>query len=66
MIIISIIMVWYSVSFYALLYENSDFTWKQMEKILRNGYWMLFGDLYLDGEHCYKIKLSYLDVYVFK
>ncbi|XP_076086026.1 transient receptor potential cation channel subfamily M member 3-like [Mytilus galloprovincialis] len=49
MIIISIIMVWYSVSFYALLYENSDFTWKQMEKILRNGYWMLFGDLYLDA-----------------
>ncbi|XP_063408793.1 uncharacterized protein LOC134692272 [Mytilus trossulus] len=49
MIIILIIMVWYSVSFYALLYENSDFTWKQMEKILRNGYWMLFGDLYLDA-----------------
>ncbi|CAG2225437.1 TRPM3 [Mytilus edulis] len=49
MIIISIIMVWYSVSFYALYMKTSDFTWKQMEKILRNGYWMLFGDLYLDA-----------------
>ncbi|VDI79732.1 Hypothetical predicted protein, partial [Mytilus galloprovincialis] len=49
MIIITIIMLWYSVSFYALLYPNSDFSWKQMEKILRNGYWMLFGDLNIDA-----------------
>ncbi|XP_052082922.1 transient receptor potential cation channel subfamily M member 3-like [Mytilus californianus] len=49
MIIITIIMLWYSVSFYALLYPNSEFSWKQMEKILRNGYWMLFGDLNIDA-----------------
>ncbi|CAC5385201.1 TRPM3 [Mytilus coruscus] len=49
MIIITIIMLCYSVSFYALLYPNSEFSWKQMEKILRNGYWMLFGDLNIDA-----------------
>ncbi|CAC5385236.1 MIB [Mytilus coruscus] len=50
MIIMTVIVVWYSVSFYALLYSNSEFSWKEIEKILSNGYWMLFGELNLDGK----------------
>lgn len=54
MIIMAVIMIWYSVSYYALLYPNSEFTWKQMEHILSNGYWVLFGELNLDGDTCKK------------
>ncbi|VDI57294.1 Hypothetical predicted protein [Mytilus galloprovincialis] len=50
MIIMAVIMIWYSVSYYALLYPNSEFTWKQIEHILSNGYWVLFGELNLDGD----------------
>lgn len=46
----TIIMVWYSVSINAFLYPNSDFSWKEMEKILSNGYWTLFGELNLDRD----------------
>ncbi|CAC5426523.1 unnamed protein product [Mytilus coruscus] len=49
MIIIIVIMLWYSISFYALLYPNTEFKWTEIEKILTNGYWMLFGDLHLDA-----------------
>lgn len=44
-------MLWYSISVYALLYPNSTFKWTEIEKILTNGYWMLFGDLHLDGKN---------------
>ncbi|XP_052082917.1 uncharacterized protein LOC127720378 [Mytilus californianus] len=50
MIIMTVIVVWYSVSFHALLYPNSEFSWSEIEKILSNGYWMLFGELNSDGE----------------
>ncbi|XP_071147662.1 uncharacterized protein [Mytilus edulis] len=57
MIIMTVIMMCYNISFYALLYPNSEFSWSQMEKIIQNGYWMLFGELNLDGDtlsepHC--------------
>ncbi|XP_063408792.1 transient receptor potential cation channel subfamily M member 2-like [Mytilus trossulus] len=50
MIIMTVIVVWYSVSFHALLYPNSEFTWREIEKILSNGYWMLFGEINLKDE----------------
>lgn len=50
--IMTVIMVWYSVSFYSLLYPNSEFSWTQIEKVIANGYWMLFGELNLDGDTC--------------
>lgn len=52
MIIITVIMVWYSVSLYALLYPNSQFSWTQIENIISNGYWVLFGELDLDDKWC--------------
>ncbi|XP_061190728.1 transient receptor potential cation channel subfamily M member 2-like [Saccostrea echinata] len=49
MTIMFIITMCYNTSYHALLYsENSDFTFEQFEKITRNGYWMLFGELNLD------------------
>ncbi|CAC5385200.1 TRPM2 [Mytilus coruscus] len=50
MTIMTVIMVWYSVSVYALLYPNSEFSWTEIEKIVSNGYWVLFGELNLDAE----------------
>ncbi|XP_052083007.1 transient receptor potential cation channel subfamily M member-like 2 isoform X1 [Mytilus californianus] len=50
MAIMTVIMMCYNISFHALLYTNSEFSWSQMEKITQNGYWMLFGELNLDGE----------------
>ncbi|XP_052082909.1 uncharacterized protein LOC127720374 [Mytilus californianus] len=50
MIIMTVIMMSYNISFYALLYPNSELSWLQMEKIIKNGYWMLFGELNLDGD----------------
>ncbi|CAG2190876.1 TRPM2 [Mytilus edulis] len=50
MIIMTVIVVWYSVSFHALVYPNSEFSWREIEKILSNGYWVLFGELNLDDE----------------
>ncbi|CAC5361695.1 TRPM3 [Mytilus coruscus] len=50
MIIMTVIMMCYNISFYARLYPNSEFSWQQMEKIIQNGYWMLFGELNLDGD----------------
>lgn len=55
MIIMAVIMTCYNVSFYALLYPNSEFSWQQMEKIAMTGYWMLFGELNLDGDTSKKI-----------
>lgn len=46
----TVIMMCYNISFHALLYTNSEFTWSQLEEITKNGYWMLFGELNLDGE----------------
>ncbi|XP_071147009.1 transient receptor potential cation channel subfamily M member 1-like [Mytilus edulis] len=49
MIILAVIMMCYNISFYALLYPNSELSWLQIEKIIQNGYWMLFGELNLDS-----------------
>lgn len=58
MIIMTVIMMCYNISYYALLYPNSEFSWEQMEKIIRNGYWMLFGELNLDGDTCKQIVIQ--------
>ncbi|XP_052082915.1 uncharacterized protein LOC127720376 isoform X2 [Mytilus californianus] len=57
MIIMAVIMMCYNISFHALLYPNSEFSWLQIEKIIQNGFWMLFGELNLDSDtlsepHC--------------
>ncbi|CAG2195097.1 MIB [Mytilus edulis] len=57
MIIMAVITVWFSVSNYALLYPNSQFSLAMIETILSNGVWMLFGELNLDADsltvpHC--------------
>ncbi|CAG2254562.1 TRPM3 [Mytilus edulis] len=49
MIILAVIMMCYNISFYALLYPNSELSWLQIEMIIQNGYWMLFGELNLDS-----------------
>lgn len=49
MIIMAVIMMCYNISFYALLYPNSELSWLQIENIIQNGYWMLFGELNLDS-----------------
>lgn len=58
LIIMTVIMMCYNVSFYALLYPNSEFSWQQLEKITRNGYWMLFGELNLDADTRKTISVS--------
>ncbi|XP_062578087.1 transient receptor potential cation channel subfamily M member 2-like [Saccostrea cucullata] len=51
MAIMFIISMCYNISYYAILYsENSEFTFEELEKITRNGYWMLFGELNLEGD----------------
>ncbi|XP_052074168.1 transient receptor potential cation channel subfamily M member-like 2 [Mytilus californianus] len=50
MIILTVIMLSYNVSFHSLHYPNSELSWKEIEKIMQNGYWMLFGELNLDRD----------------
>ncbi|XP_052097396.1 transient receptor potential cation channel subfamily M member 2-like isoform X1 [Mytilus californianus] len=50
MTIMFVIMFWYSVSFYALLYPNTEASWTEIEKILSNGYWILFGEVNLEAD----------------
>lgn len=54
MIIMAVITVWFSVSNYALLYPNSQFSLAMIETTLSNGVWMLFGELNLDADSCKK------------
>lgn len=61
MIIMTVILIWYSVSFYALSYPNTEFSWKQIEKIISNGYWTLFGELNLDEDTC----MFYTNIYFY-
>ncbi|VDI19387.1 Hypothetical predicted protein, partial [Mytilus galloprovincialis] len=48
LIILSVIMMSYNVSYHALLYPDSLLTWLEIEKIMQNGFWMLFQELNLD------------------
>ncbi|VDI72971.1 Hypothetical predicted protein [Mytilus galloprovincialis] len=50
MVILTVIMLSYNVSFHSLLYPNAEISWKEMEKMMQNGYWMLFGELNLDRD----------------
>ncbi|CAC5421441.1 unnamed protein product [Mytilus coruscus] len=61
MIILTVIMLSYNVSFHSLLYPNSELSWKEIEKIMENGYWMLFGELNLDRDtRGFKFNFIYL------
>ncbi|XP_048739893.2 uncharacterized protein LOC125648693 isoform X2 [Ostrea edulis] len=51
MAVMTVITMCYNVSYYAILYHgNSDFSFDTLEKVTRNGYWMLFGELNLEGD----------------
>ncbi|XP_062598231.1 uncharacterized protein LOC134259647 isoform X2 [Saccostrea cucullata] len=53
MTIMIVIMMCYNVVDYALLYPNTEFTWTEIENIVRNGYWTLYGDFQEDvGNDC--------------
>ncbi|XP_063407910.1 uncharacterized protein LOC134691350 isoform X2 [Mytilus trossulus] len=43
-VIMTVIMISYNVSFHSLLYPNTDFKWSEIEKVMQNGYWTLFGE----------------------
>ncbi|XP_052074299.1 uncharacterized protein LOC127712112 isoform X1 [Mytilus californianus] len=44
LIILTVIMMSYNVSYHSLLYPNSELSWKEIENVMQNGYWMLFGE----------------------
>jgi hypothetical protein len=51
MAIMTVITICYNVSYFAILYHgNSDFSFDTLEKVTRNGYWMLFGELNLEED----------------
>ncbi|XP_052090013.1 transient receptor potential cation channel subfamily M member-like 2 [Mytilus californianus] len=50
MVIMTVIMISYNVSFHSLLYPNSDFSWSEIEKVMQNGYWTLFGENNVDSD----------------
>ncbi|XP_056004039.1 transient receptor potential cation channel subfamily M member-like 2 isoform X2 [Ostrea edulis] len=49
--IMTVIIMCYNVSYYAILYsENSDLSFAQLERVFRNGFWILFGELSLESD----------------
>ncbi|XP_071179495.1 uncharacterized protein [Mytilus edulis] len=44
MTIMIVIMISFNVSYYSLLYPNSELSWSGIENIMKNGFWMLFGE----------------------
>ncbi|CAC5421436.1 unnamed protein product [Mytilus coruscus] len=45
LIILTVIMMSYNVSYHSLLYPNSELSWEEIEKVMQNGYWTLFGEV---------------------
>ncbi|VDI25426.1 Hypothetical predicted protein, partial [Mytilus galloprovincialis] len=48
LIILTVIMTSYNVSFHTLNYPFSSFSWAEIEKINQHGFWILFGENDLD------------------
>ncbi|XP_061170920.1 uncharacterized protein LOC133180401 [Saccostrea echinata] len=47
--IMTVVSGCYSVSYYAILFtDNSDLSFTEIERIIRNGFWILFGELSLE------------------
>ncbi|XP_062570594.1 transient receptor potential cation channel subfamily M member 2-like [Saccostrea cucullata] len=47
--IMTVVSGCYSVSYYAILFtDNSDLNFTEVERIIRNGFWILFGELSLE------------------
>ncbi|XP_061186810.1 transient receptor potential cation channel subfamily M member 2-like [Saccostrea echinata] len=64
MAIMTVITMCYNVSYYAILYYgNSDFSFDTLEKVTRNGYWMLFGELNLEGDRLIEPECSFEKVF---
>ncbi|CAC5374193.1 unnamed protein product [Mytilus coruscus] len=45
LVILTVIMMSYNVSYHSLLYPNSELSWSEIEKVMQNGYWTLFGEV---------------------
>ncbi|CAG2245996.1 unnamed protein product [Mytilus edulis] len=45
LVILTVIMMSYNVSYHSLLYPNSELSWQEIEKVMQNGYWTLFGEV---------------------
>lgn len=43
-------MMSYNVSFHSLRYPNSERSWQEVEKVMQNGFWMLFQEINLEGD----------------
>ena len=41
LIILSVIMMSYSVSFHSLNHQKSEFVWAEIERVMQHGFWML-------------------------
>ncbi|XP_052074304.1 uncharacterized protein LOC127712112 isoform X5 [Mytilus californianus] len=63
LIILTVIMTSYNVSFHSLNYPDSNFSWEQIEKVMQHGYWMLFGENDRDDRDCTHNKTVYPDHY---
>ncbi|XP_062576912.1 transient receptor potential cation channel subfamily M member 7-like [Saccostrea cucullata] len=44
MAIVLVIMMCYNVVDHALLFPNTEFSWAEVESIIKNGYWTLYGE----------------------
>ncbi|XP_063448005.1 uncharacterized protein LOC134727554 [Mytilus trossulus] len=45
LVILTVIMTSYNVSYHSLLYPNSELSWAEIENVMQNGYWTLFGEV---------------------
>ncbi|XP_071179857.1 uncharacterized protein [Mytilus edulis] len=52
LIILIVIMTSYNVSYHSLNYRRTEPSWKEIEKIMQHGFWILFGENDLDDEPC--------------
>ncbi|XP_062589580.1 transient receptor potential cation channel subfamily M member 5-like, partial [Saccostrea cucullata] len=60
MAIMTVFIMCYNVSYFAILYYgNSDVSFNTLEKVTRNGYWMLFGELNLEGDRLEEPECSF-------
>ncbi|CAG2238715.1 unnamed protein product [Mytilus edulis] len=59
MVIMTVIMISYNVSFHSLLYPNTDFSWSEIEKVMQNGYWTLFGENNVDSDSFFCYNTNY-------
>ncbi|CAG2190226.1 TRPM2 [Mytilus edulis] len=52
LIILSVIMMSFSVSFHSLNHQNSEFGWAEIERVMQHGFWMLLEPKQDDEPEC--------------